>query len=401
MNNMKIGKNTISAYIIPSSDAHNSEYLSDQFKRLQFISNFTGSSGTAVITNDHAILWTDSRYFIQARKELDSSWHLMKDGMTDTLSIGDWLCSNLHAKNSVGIDATLYEEDLFSVLYSKLKSCQLDLIHIEQNLVDLLMKPLVPLNKEHNRLIKLDEKYVGKRTSAKLKEIRDIMNKLKVNSLVVTSLDEIAWLLNMRYNGEMPFSPVFFAYVIITKSSIKLFTNLKRLDDKCNESVTMTFKEYLRNEDENFEFYEYNEFYRYFSSFVNKTYSLANKDIKNKEKIFLSSSSNHVIHSSLPLEFIHKDVSLLLKLKVIKSENEIQSAKRIHIRDSSMLVEFFYQIDKHFKCNESNCSKHDSNARIFEEDLNEFELAQYLGKYYFEMKMVCYLSITWPQRDIF
>lgn len=317
------GTKRLAAYIIPSSDAHNSEYLNEQNKRLKFISKFTGSSGTAIVTANHALLWTDSRFYLQAKKELDTSWNLMQDGMSNTPSISDWLCKNLIPGDFVGIDAVLYEEELFSSLHSRLNECKIELKQLDQNLVDLLMKPL-KLN--YNPLIKLDDKYVGKRTSIKLKEIRDIMNYLRTSSLVVTSLDEIAWLLNLRCIGDLPFTPVFFAYIIITQSSIKLFTNLKRLDDKCDNGGMMTFKDYLLGEDKYFEFYEYEEFYGYFEIF-------AKNILKDNKKIFLSSTSNHFLHSIVPSEFKHTDMSLLLKLKVIKSENEIQSAKRIHTLD--------------------------------------------------------------------
>lgn len=364
-----------SAYICPSSDAHGSEYLSEKDKRRQFITGFTGSSGTAVLTNDRALLWTDGRYFLQATQELDSNWQLMKDGLPETPSIGDWLCNNLGSGSYVGIDATLYEEDLFSSLSAKLKTENINIEHIGQNLVDLIRNEYEKPILEYNPLIKLEEKYVGKSTSTKLKEIRDKMKELNTDSLVVTSLDEIAWLMNMRCRGDIPFGTVFFAYALITQNSVKFFINLKRLEEKCDGNIT--FKQYLLAEDKNFEFYEYEEFYSYFTNFVNKEYIQAsNTNQKVKRKIFLSSASNHAIHSIVPVEFIHKDLSLLLKFKVIKNESEIASAKRIHTRDSATLVEFFYQIDKHFSTREKNSK----DSIQFSPNLNEFELAKYVGK---------------------
>jgi hypothetical protein len=156
---------------------------------------------------------------------------------------------------------------------------------------------------------------------------------------------------------------------------VKLFINLKRLEKKCDGNIT--FRQYLLAEDKNFEFYEYEEFYSYFTNFVNKEYiQVSNTNQKVKRKIFLSSASNHAIHSIVPAEFIHKDLSLLLKFKVIKNESEIESAKRIHTRDSATLVEFFYQIDKHFSTSEKNSK----DSIQFSPNLNEFELAKYVGK---------------------
>ena len=301
----------------------------------------------------------------------------MKDGLPETPSIGDWLCKNLSSSSFVGIDATLYEEDLFSSLASKLKTEKINVEHIGQNLVDIVRNEYEKPILEYNPLIKLDENHVGKSITIKLNELREKMKELNTDSLVVTSLDEIAWLMNMRCRGDIPFGTVFFAYVIITQKSVKLFINLKRLEDKCDEK--MTFKEYLLGQDKSFEFYDYEHFYQYFATFVNENYirGLNDSNQKLKQKIFLSSSSNHAIHSIVPAEFIHKDLSLLLKLKVIKNESEIESAKRIHTRDSATLVEFFCQIDQHFS-SKGNGSK---DSAVFGSDLNEFELAKYVGKY--------------------
>ena len=129
----------LSAYIVPSSDAHSSEYISERDKRRQFVSGFTGSAGTAVITQDKALLWTDGRYFLQASQELDeANWQLMKDGLVETPSIGEWLCRNLPTSSVVGIDTTLYEEDLYLSLANKLRENRLRLFHTKQNLVDLV-----------------------------------------------------------------------------------------------------------------------------------------------------------------------------------------------------------------------------------------------------------------------
>jgi Xaa-Pro aminopeptidase len=344
----------LSAYIITSSDAHGSEYLSEKDQRRKFISGFSGSAGTAVVTEQAALLWTDGRYYLQASQELDSNWILMKDGLLETPSIGDWLCSNLPESSNVGIDATLYEENLFFALANKLKSKQINLKHVKQNLVDTIWQEHGKPVENFDNLTRLDPKHTGKRTSEKLAEIRLEMNKLDVDNLVVTSLDEIAWFLNMR-GHDIPFGTVFFAYLIISHDSCKLFTKLNRLGDE--------FRAYLSNESF-FEFYDYDEFYPFFDQFVQKEYVHA---ASNKRKIFLSCNSNHAIHSALPQKFVFKDLSILARMKIIKNDAEIESAKNIHIRDSLTLVEFFYLLDKQFIKNQS----------VFRQnELNEFELGK-------------------------
>jgi Xaa-Pro aminopeptidase len=328
----------LDAYIIPSSDAHGSEYLSEKDKRREFISGFSGSSGTALVTNvptETALLWTDGRYYLQASNQLDSNWTLMKDGLADTPSISDWLISNLSKDSNrvVGIDARLYEEDLFIGLYTKLNSNKIDLIHVDKNLIDLVWEEYGKPNFVERPIIKLNTKHTGKRSNEKLKDIRDQMIKLNANSYVITSLDEIAWLLNLR-GQDIPFGAVFFSYCLVTLDGVKLFTNTKRLDGKCmlENNVESTIRSYLLGEDDKFEFYEYDEFYNYFYKFVQNEY--VKKEGKNNEnnnkKIYLSSQSNHAIHSWVPLDSIHKDMSIIAKAKIIKNHEEIEAAKSMN-----------------------------------------------------------------------
>jgi Xaa-Pro aminopeptidase len=325
----------LSAYIIPSSDAHGSEYLSDKDKRREFISGFSGSSGTAVVTNfpaNSALLWTDGRYYLQASQQLDSNWTLMKDGLPETPSISDYLIQNLSQDSNrvVGIDARLYEEDLFMGLYTKLNTSKIELIHVDKNLIDLVWEEYGKPNFVERPIIKLDTKHTGKRTKEKLKDIREQMVKLNTNSYVITSLDEIAWLLNLR-GEDIPFGAVFFSHCLVTLDGVRLFTSRKRLEGKCmlENNSESTIRSYLLEEDDKFEFFEYDEFYSYFYKFVQDEYvKKTGKDVlSNNKKIYLSSQSNHAIHSWVPIDSVHKDMSLVAKAKIIKNETEIEAAK--------------------------------------------------------------------------
>ncbi|RNA06073.1 xaa-Pro aminopeptidase 1 [Brachionus plicatilis] len=343
----------LSAYIIPSTDAHNSEYLSPKDKRRHFISNFSGSAGTALVTDKNALLWTDGRYFLQASQELDSNWILMKDGFPETPSIADWLCTNLPRNSNVGIDATLYQHDLYSNLDKKLCTHGLSLVNTKQNLVDLIWKNKPVLNFEP--LLQIDSKYTGLSTKQKLEKIRSEMGKKSVFSSVVTSLDEVAWLLNIR-GHDIPFGAVFFSYLIIDMDKIILFTKLSRFSEH--------LKSHLKEQDLTFEFFEYEDFYSYFQGYVSQEL------IKRQHRILLSSSSNHFIHSLVPNELIVEDLSILSKLKCVKNQSEIEAAKKIHIRDSVVLTDFLYKLDACFK----------GKSLIEEKVLNEHDLAEFLDK---------------------
>lgn len=229
-----------------------------------------------MVTHQEALLWTDGRYFLQAEKQLDSNWQLMKDGQPDTLSIGDWLARNVPKSSYVGIDATLYEEDLFQTIENKLKANHSVLYHTPTNLIDLVWNEYNKPTLQFESLIKLDDANTGQSTRAKLEQIRQYMSGLNCDYLVVTSLDEIAWFLNMR-GKDIPYGAVFFTYCIIGTNSVKLFTNLNRLNEKFAENSS--FKSYLLEQDSNFEFYEYEEFFASFenlikSEFIEKYYQV-------------------------------------------------------------------------------------------------------------------------------
>ena len=222
MRNVKVDGKAIQAYIIPSSDAHGSEYLSEKDKRRQFITGFTGSAGTALVTHDNALLWTDGRYFLQASQQLDSNWKLMKEGFEDTPNLSLWLIKNMPPSSIVGVDATLYEEDLYVNLENALSYSSIELKHVEPNFIDLIWSTNRP-QLESNQLLKVDLNHCGRRMSEKLKLIRNQMEEKNVFATVVTSLDEIAWLLNLR-SSDIPFNMVFFSYCVITKTGLNLWT---------------------------------------------------------------------------------------------------------------------------------------------------------------------------------
>lgn len=198
-------------------------------------------------------------------------------------------------------------------------------------------------------LISLKEDNYGKTTREKLNLIREQMKSSNVNSTVITSLDEIAWVLNIR-GFDIPFGTVFFAYAIITLDGLKLFTDLSRLESSGDGAI----RRQLLDQEPKCEFHEYHEFYSYLENYVR------NEIVPAGLKVYLSNSSNHFVHSLVPPELVHKDMSLVAKLKIIKNSSEIESARRIHVRDSVTLVELFYKLDKHFgPSNKKSQKSHD------------------------------------------
>ena len=126
----------LAAYLVPSCDAHNSEYLAEVDMRRQYISGFTGSAGSAVITKDQALMWTDGRYYLQAQKEMDSNWILMKDGLPTTPKQMDWLVKNLEPGSIIGVDPLLVSSANWKAWTEQLESVGSRLHALDQNLVD-------------------------------------------------------------------------------------------------------------------------------------------------------------------------------------------------------------------------------------------------------------------------
>jgi len=160
----------IHAYIIPSGDAHLSEYIATCDERRPFITGFTGSAGTAIVTEKKAALWTDGRYYLQAASQMDSNWILMKDGLPDTQTQAEWLIAELPANSRVGVDPFLMGEGAWEPLCKQLSGHGLSLVPVAQNLVDLVWEdqPSRPLNPAFIQ----PDKFAGKSWQEKVKEVR-------------------------------------------------------------------------------------------------------------------------------------------------------------------------------------------------------------------------------------
>nr|MCR5231704.1 aminopeptidase P family N-terminal domain-containing protein [Acholeplasmatales bacterium] len=192
------------AYIVPTGDYHNSEYVGDYFKAREFLSGFTGSAGTLVVTKDHAYLWTDGRYFIQAAKELEGKpIDLMK--MDEDISLEDFLVDYMKDKKTLAFDGKVMPANIVENLKERLKNVtfvyDIDLINQVWK-----QRPKLPFS----LIYKLDTFFSGKTFEEKLTEIRNIMKKENVEYHILTSLEDQAWLYNLRGN-DVSHTPVFLA----------------------------------------------------------------------------------------------------------------------------------------------------------------------------------------------
>ena len=217
----------LDAWIIPSADAHSSEYVARHWEGRAWISGFTGSAGTVVITRDQAALWTDGRYFIQAAEQLaESAITLMKDGQPGVPSMADWLAEAVPERGCVGFDGATMSLAGIRTLQGKLADQAITLEGSHDLLNDIWHdRPPLPAAP----VFLHPTTYAGKSLGEKLAEVRAMLELRKATELLITTLDDIAWLFNLR-GSDIECNPVFLAYALITRDTATLFVNQQRIE---------------------------------------------------------------------------------------------------------------------------------------------------------------------------
>uniref|UniRef100_A0A6B2L0I2 Peptidase M24 domain-containing protein n=1 Tax=Arcella intermedia TaxID=1963864 RepID=A0A6B2L0I2_9EUKA len=325
-------KHSLAGYLVPSGDAHQSEYIQERDKRRHFISNFTGSSGLALIGKDHSWLWTDGRYWNQASLELSKDWTLMKVGVPQTPDPENFILKNFPSGSSIGVDPTLLsiaEANNFTSLLSKNSS---QLAFIKENLVDSVWEDRP--GETIQKLLILDVKYAGRSLEDKLQWIRKEIADKKVDSIVLTALDEIAWLFNLR-GFDIPYNPVLISYAIISQTEATLYLNKLKLDDESSDYFKknhITLKEY--------------------QEFFGDLEVLSGSD----KAVWIDNNSSIAVYNSLKnLKGLLVDKSPVTLEKSLKNPTELNGFRQSSIRDAAALVNFFSWLEN--EINGENSSK--------------------------------------------
>lgn len=221
--------NGFDAFIVVSSDAHSSEYVADRWKSREWISGFDGSAGTAVITRDKALVWTDSRYWLAAEKCLrDSGYELMKDGAAGTPGIVEWLCGNLQSGGVVGVDGAVCSALEVDSWKAALSARGIAVDYSKDPFQELWGdRPSVPLGKAEVMPLEL----AGESSADKLQRLRAMLREEGAKGMVVTMLDEVAWLTNLR-GSDVEYNPVLVSYMLVTDDSATLFIDARKLNDE-------------------------------------------------------------------------------------------------------------------------------------------------------------------------
>ncbi len=221
-------KRGITVYVVPTSDFHESEYVGEHFKARTFITGFTGSAGTAVITLEEAGLWTDGRYFVQADRQLKGStvtlYRMAEEGVP---TVSEFIEQKLQAGGCLGFDGRVVNSRLGDEWREIAEKKEAKLC-VEEDLIDLIWRERPVLSKEPAYL--LEEKYSGESTESKLKRVRGKMEEAGADTHIITCLYDIAWLLNVR-GGDIDHVPVVLSYVLLTKEKCTWFLQEEILDD--------------------------------------------------------------------------------------------------------------------------------------------------------------------------
>ena len=331
------------AYIIPHGDQHDNEYIAESDERIKFISNFSGSNGIGLVTQDIALMWTDGRYFIQIEKELYPGWQMKKLGEGEE-SLTQYISKNLPKNYTIAMDYSLFTQDRAETIKAKLIGYTF--VDDKNNLIDDIWGTLKP-KYGNSKVLILEEKFTGKSVLSKYK-VLDMMLSTMINPkgnikeeeeeegekepenyrLLISCLDDIAWFLNLRGN-DIPYNPLFFSYALFCRKNGELFTQLFVNKEKFD---TPEIKKYC--EDNKIILFNYDEIIQELE-----------KSDENLITFYEGGNTNHRMYETiynlkqgtkkrLPFDLIEE-------LKGIKNKVEIEGYRLANIKDSVALIKFF------------------------------------------------------------
>lgn len=317
----------IAATVIPRTDPHLSEYISDHWQSVRWLSGFTGSAATLIVTADKALLRTDSRYFLQAAEQLHGTGiELMKEGIPGTPSIEEFLTASLSPGDTVGIDGQVFSVAAVNSLEHALSNAGLKL-DINFRPIDTLWtdRPTLPSDK----IFVHDIKYAGEEASSKISRVLESARKAGADAMFISALDEIAWILNIR-SSDVPCNPVATSFLLLTPQGGTLFT--------AEEKLTPETEAHLKNC--NITVAPYNEVQRYIA------------DAAGKMKVMISPAQTAAIFSRLLGDSAIEAPSAIAMPKAVKNQVQLAGVRNAMERDGAALVRSFMEIEKRMEGDE-------------------------------------------------
>ncbi|PKA59917.1 Xaa-Pro aminopeptidase [Apostasia shenzhenica] len=346
----------LDALIVPSEDSHQSEYVSDRDKRRAFISGFTGSAGLALITMNEALLWTDGRYFLQATQQLSDQWKLMRIG--EDPSVEKWISDNLKVDAAVGIDPWCVSVDTAERWTESFSKNGQKLIQLSTNLVDKIWSDR-PVAEVHPVTLQPFE-FAGRTVAEKLKFLREKLVQEKANGIIVTLLDEVAWLYNVR-GSDVSFCPVVHAYAIVTTDSAFFYVDKRKVSSEVHSTLAengievreyntvhldvslLTFGKLTSlSAAENSHEEEVNDN----EEFVINSGQVDNEALEKGQLIWIDPASCCLaLYANLNSDKVIMQQSPLALAKALKNPIELDGLRKAHIRDGAAVVQYLVWLD--------------------------------------------------------
>lgn len=314
-------KNNIDAYIIPSSDAHQGEYVADYFKGRKWLTGFTGSAGISVVLKDKAGVWTDGRYFIQAEEELkDTGFDMLKMGVEGFPTYPEYLGRELEANSKVAFDGRVICQDEFVKIEKELAGKNIT-YSVKKDALDEIWLERPELSKE--KIFDFNMEYAGQSRLEKIDEIREYMKKKKADIYIISSLDDIAWTLNLR-GADVDNTPLFYSYSVVEQEKTILFVDKKKVEDDLSEKLKA----------DNIEVRGYSDIGEYLE-----------ENSKGKTIICDPSKTSRYIYDLIKEEKVIEEQDITTVKKALKNEVERKHTRNAYRKDCLALVKFFNYIE--------------------------------------------------------
>lgn len=313
----------IDAYLVATDDFHGSEYVGDYFKCRKYITGFTGSAGTAIITQDMAGLWTDGRYFIQAADQLrDTTIELFKSGEPGVPTVHQFLNDKLEEGMCLGFDGRTVSAREAEELQELLQEKHIT-FSVNDDLIGEIWEDRPVLSCEP--VMELDVRWTGKSRADKIAEIREQMKAKEADTFILTSLDDIAWLLNIRGN-DIHCCPVVLSYLVMMENELRLYANAAAFSEEIRSNL----------EADGVKIYPYDDVYSYVQT------------ISSDKKVLLSRANvNSRLVSNIPSEVtILDEPNLTLLPKAVKNKTEMENERIAHIKDGIAVTKFIHWLKK-------------------------------------------------------
>ncbi|NXM67473.1 XPP2 aminopeptidase, partial [Serilophus lunatus] len=320
----------VHAYIVPSTDAHMSEYISKRDARLGWLTGFAGSAGTSVVTQDKAALWTDSRYWTQAERELDCNWELQRTTWIESIAM--WILEAVPVGGNISLDPFLFSIDTWNSYSQALHGSGRTLLPLEPNLVDQAWGDQRP-PPSSSKIYSLPAAFTGSSWWEKVAGIRQQMEQhvRHPTAVLLSGLEETAWLFNLR-GDDIPYNPVFYSYTLLTNTNISLFVEGSRLSAEARESLRSACPGSLC-----VELQEYEQVSAHLRHYT-----------QGNVTVWLGTEyTTYGLYSVIPQEkLLEESYSPVMTAKAVKNAQEQELLRAAHVRDAVAVIQYLLWLEK-------------------------------------------------------